>query len=124
MVAQSNWNYTFEKRFKSYFIKPGTLKKIETKHTVYQKELEEALGDPCWVVRKNNKPAPLLPDGRPQEGETFDIFCTTLENRLLKVVGRLYESGNFQIITVLSEGEINVSDRKYHIQEKEKICNE
>ncbi|KZZ83931.1 hypothetical protein [Bacillus sp. SJS] len=124
MVGRNNWNSYFEQKFDGFFIKPYALEKIEKKHSVYESELEDALDDPCWVINKNNKSGPLLPNGVQPEGEVFDIFCETSEGRLLKVVGRLYEGGRFQIITVLPGNKISINERQYYIREKELICSD
>ncbi|WP_394121418.1 hypothetical protein [Planococcus donghaensis] len=123
MTSEAWINY-FEKTYENFFIKPHAVAKIEEKHGVYLSELEDALDDSCWVVRLNQQKPPSLPIGKIMEGHAFDVFCETEEGRLLKVVGRLYPSGKFQIITVLLEEKINASDREYHRKEKELNCDE
>ncbi|PGK52214.1 hypothetical protein CN918_30965 [Priestia megaterium] len=124
MIDRSNWNEHFEKTYKTFHIKPGTLNKIQQKHTVYLHELETALDDLCWVVRKNNSSDPKLPPGVVLSGQTYDVFCETADGRLLKVVGRLYSSGDFQIITVLPGSKLSPQDIDYYLKEKELICYE
>ncbi|TJY42245.1 hypothetical protein E5161_09565 [Cohnella pontilimi] len=122
MIDRSNWNSYFEDRYREFFIKRDKMARLIQQRGVYQADIEDALDDPTWVVRKNTHGDPELPPGVKLDGDCFDVFCETTEGRVLKIIGRLYESGQFQVITVITN--ISEADMRYYYREKELIQDE
>lgn len=48
----SNWNNYFEKHYTRIKVPDDIQAKVERKHKVNRHDIEEALEDGCWIIRK------------------------------------------------------------------------
>jgi hypothetical protein len=118
VINRSNWNSYFFPRLKSKpFIKPYKLKELEEGRHIYQHDIDDALTDHCIVVQINSRKDKPLPDGTMPEGQKFYLYCSLSDGRVVKMVVRLYDSGDCQIITVITD--IDDYDWEYYENELE-----
>lgn len=83
----------------SYVLDVDIKEKLINKHKVYEHDLEDALGDPCMVVIKNNRKSPELTTTEKSNGRVYELYASTINGRVLFIVGRLFSNGNLYIIT-------------------------
>lgn len=117
-------NQYFEKSCTLIKVPPDIRTKAAQKHKVNEEEIEDALSDPFWVIRRFDARKPQhRPWNRPLEGDPFEIPCESESGRLFQFRGRFYfpGTGHFQVFTILAGEEISQQDRYYHAKEKEEL---
>lgn len=100
MILKRIFNDDFEKIFDGTIILDQHIEdKLHTKHKVYRDDLEDALGDPYRVILRAKQKDKISVNQSTSNGKLYEILCESSGQRVLFIIGRLFENGHLYIIT-------------------------
>ncbi len=73
--------------------------KILRKHKVYERDLEDAFGDPGMVVIRNKRKSKASFKSPDSKGVLYELYAETENRKVMFIIGRLFPDGNLYIIT-------------------------
>lgn len=100
LILKRIFNDDFDKIFNGIIIlDPAIENKLHIKHKVYRDDLEDSLGDPYRIIlRAKQKDKPSIHQSQ-SNGKLYEILCESSDQRVLFIIGRLFENGHLYIIT-------------------------